>query len=86
MLEKKEVIVGLDISSSVIGISFFDSTMKLISLQAIKFKKEKLETYENYFYKICSKEYICSFRYLSHSAWSYIFAIFTLKDLFRLLS
>lgn len=52
MLEKKEVIVGLDISSSVIGISFFDSTMKLISLQAIKFKKEKLETYENYFNKI----------------------------------
>lgn len=52
MLEEKEVIVGLDISSSVVGVSFFDSKMELTNLVAIEFEQEKLEGYQNFFNKI----------------------------------
>jgi len=52
MFNEKEVIVGLDISSSVIGVSFFDLKMELINLIAIEFKQEKLDSYQNFFNKI----------------------------------
>lgn len=50
--EKESVIIGLDISSSVIGISVFNLSMKLIELKFLKFKSEKIENYEILFNKV----------------------------------
>jgi len=51
-MNKEKIIVGLDISSSVIGISIFNSSMKLIDLKFLKFKSEKIENYIILFNKV----------------------------------
>jgi hypothetical protein len=52
MKKLKDVIVGLDISSSVVGISVFNKELELIDLLSLNYKKEKIENYLILFTKV----------------------------------